>query len=227
MPRLSDYFSDQRIERLNSAHNRYVDLIRTTTDLPILSGKQLRRRQGKWRNFFTTRMSSPPQGLIVEIGCHCGQTLVNFAQNHPHLAFLALEITYKRVALSAQRALQHNNVYCLLLDARALDQVCAPDELDAVVCFFPDPWPRARQRKHRLFNDSFVQQLATLIKTNGLLWLKSDDEQYLNDCVNILTLLGFKRCTQQLLRPPPATVFERRFAERAIPTYESQWQKVI
>ena len=227
MPRLSDYFSDQRIERLNSEHNRYVDLIRTTTDLPILSGKQLRRRQGKWCNFFTDRMSRPPQGLIVEIGCHRGHTLVNLAQNHPRLAFLGIEITHKRVVLTAKRALQHNNIYCLLLDARALDQVCAPDDLNAVICFFPDPWPRTRQRKHRLFNNSFVQQLATLIKTNGLLWLKSDDKPYLNHCNNNLILNGFRRYTQQLLTPPPATVFERRFAEQAIPTYESQWQKVI
>ena len=226
MPRLADYFSDHRIARLDPAHNRYVDLIRTTTDLPILLGEQLRQRRGQWHNFFTARMSTPPQGLVVEIGCHRGQTLANLAQNHPHLAFLGLDITYKRVALTAQRTHNLNNVCCLLLDARALDQICAPAELTAVICFFPDPWPRTRQRKHRLFTDSFVQQLATLLKTNGVLWLKSDDRQYLNHCNNLLTLKGFCRYTQQLLSLPPATIFERRFAERAIPIYDSQWQKV-
>ena len=228
MPRLTDYFSDQRLERLNSAHNRYVDLIRTMNNLPILFGEQLQQRQGKWRNFFATQMPNPPQGLVVEIGRHRGPTLVNLAQNHPHLAFLGLDITFKRVVLTAQRSLQHNltNVCCLLLDARVLDQVCAPDELNAVICFFPDPWLRIRQRKHRLFNSSFSQQLATLIKANGFLWLKSDNKQYLDHCDNLMTFHGFRRYSQQLLIPPPATIFERRFTERAISIYESQWQKV-
>lgn len=229
MPRLTDYFSDQRIERLDSAHNRYVDLIRRASNLPMLFGGQLRQRQGRWHDFFASRMPNPPQGLVVEIGCHRGQTLVNLALNHPRLAFLGLDITFKRVVLTAQRSLQDNlsNVCCLLLDARLLDQVCAPSELNAVVCFFPDPWPRARQRKHRLFDSSFSQQLATLIKTNGLLWLKSDDKQYLDHCDNLMIFHGFRRHIQRLLIPPPATIFERRFAERAVPIYESQWQKVI
>lgn len=229
MTYLADYFSNRRTAQLNSIHNRYVEIVRTTTSLPLLFGEQLLDRQGNWRNFFANRMADPPQGLVVEIGCHRGQTLTHFAQNHPRLAFLGLDITYKRIVLSARLSLQHNltNVCYLLLDARALDQVCAQDELNAVVCFFPDPWPRTKQRKHRLFDKSFSQQLATLIKVNGFLWLKSDDRQYLNHCNNLIKSHGFRQHNQQLLTKPPASTFERHFTNRQLPTHESQWQRII
>ena len=44
--------------------------------------------------------------------------------------------------------------------------------------YFPDPWPKKRQRKRRLLDSVFLEILASRLETGGLLRIATDHEDY-------------------------------------------------
>ena len=57
-------------------------------------------------------------------------------------------------ALANIRIIQHDAV-------EVLEHMIAPDSLDGVHIFFPDPWHKARHHKRRLIQPKFVALLAS------------------------------------------------------------------
>ena len=58
-----------------------------------------------------------------------------------------------------------------------LDRI-APSSLAGVRIWFPDPWPKARQRHRRLVRDDVVARLVPLLRPGGWLHLATDIDDY-------------------------------------------------
>ena len=204
-----DPFRD-RTANLNSQHNPYVQMLQCK-HLPVLHSKRLQHISRNWSAYFTSRGMSPPQALLVEIGCYRGRNLLQIAQRYPHTACIGIDLTFKRVVLTAQAiaAYQLPNAVSVLSDAHDLTALFQPDTLDGIVCFFPDPWAKPRQRKKRLLSTSYCAQLANLLKAGGFLWLKTDDADYFTQAQQALLALGFRTANTQPLALTSA--FEQRF----------------
>jgi tRNA (guanine-N7-)-methyltransferase len=54
----------------------------------------------------------------------------------------------------------------------------APDSLDEVRVFFPDPWPKARHAKRRLVTLAFADLVASRLTPGGRLHIATDWEPY-------------------------------------------------
>lgn len=220
-----------RADLLNPLVNPYVAALLDGArgELPVAFGEQLRDAAGTWRARFPQLPASCR--LVVEIGCHKGETLFEMAADHPDTAFIGVDITYKRVVLTAQRAKAKNlhNVFCILANAAALHLLFAPGEVDGVVMFFPDPWSnKKRQTKHRLVDAAFMHKLVAILSAQGFFWYKTDCQPYFDSTAELAKQQGLALSDAGCLplNRDYSSVFERRFASMAVPRNDAVWHKL-
>lgn len=210
-------------------HNIYLPLIREAVEydkLPIMCGKQLERMSGTWHSYFHKLHNT--SSLLLEIGCHRGNVLCDIAQDFKNLALIGLDITLKRVYLSALRAHKlHLNtcIRILYFHAAHLQHLFSAEEIQVVIIFFPDPWnKKTRQQKHRLLNAQTIRTLHYIIAKGGHLWLKTDDASYFQTSCKLLCNQGFIDVSHQPFwlkkHSSYPSVFEKRFQNRGCATYE-------
>lgn len=226
-----------RAERLNATVNPYVALLRDASQdgsLPLAFGPQLTGFPGKWRQRIAEHheLECAPPKLVVEIGCHKGQTLLKMAEEHADTTFLGLDITYKRVVMTAQRAVsrESKNVFTALANAKMLDKLFAPGEVDGVVIFYPDPWvKKARQAKNRLVDDAFAARVLTVLAPGGFVWLKTDQQVYFDAAAESLDRAGLKRvgAGPGVAAGDYTSAFEQRFHAQNLPTWSGKWAKTF
>ena len=222
---------------LSDQVNPYLAALReanTDGGLPLVFGQALVPYPGQWRELAAAyhQRREPYKKLVLEIGCHQGRTLLEMAVAHPDILFIGMDITFKRVVTTAQRAKAKglNNVFVVLANAVALGQLFAAGELDGCLIFFPDPWiKKARQAKNRLVDETFARQLSGVLVTGGFCWLKTDHLEYFENSVEQLDGVGLVRVdtpTPPLLGKNFTSTFEQRFHQKGLETYAGQWVRM-
>lgn len=214
----------------NPDANPFVKIMRDSADegtLPILFGEALRNKPGAWLE------GSEKSELIVEIGCHKGDVLCQFAKARPEAFYVGLDITFKRVVETARRIrnLSLDNVMSVLANAQGIHEVFNPGEVQGLVVFYPDPWnQKKRQLKNRLINDSFAAKAFSVLAPGGFFWLKTDDRGYFEQAGAALEKAKFtpsKPDVHGLTLEPFTSRFEAGFALKNVPKNEAIWIKPI
>jgi tRNA (guanine-N7-)-methyltransferase len=59
-----------------------------------------------------------------------------------------------------------------------LSHVLKPESISEIHVYFPDPWPKPRHAKRRLFNETFLILAARVLKPGGIVKLVTDDDGY-------------------------------------------------
>lgn len=228
--RIEDPFRDPTL-RLRKEVNPYVErLIEGSADgsLQALYGPQLKGKKGEWLSYAKTRTGRSFKQLIVEVGSHKGEVLIQMAAANPETFFLGLDITFKRVVGLADRAAAEglDNVLALLCNGRALTQIFNQAELAGMIVFFPDPWiKKKRQQKNRLVDENFLSDLAEVLAPGGSFWFKTDHRPYFEDGA-ALADRKFTREEKRLFLAESnyPSNFEKRFTEKNLPTYSGSWR---
>lgn len=127
--------------------------------------------------------------VVLEIGFGMGETTAKIAAANPNTNWLGCEVygagvgaLLKRIdeqSLTNIRIIQHDAV-------EVLNQMIAPDRLDGVHIYFPDPWPKKRHHKRRLIQPDLVRLLASRIRPGGYLHLATDWEPYAEQMLEVL-----------------------------------------
>ncbi|MBM4250436.1 MAG: tRNA (guanosine(46)-N7)-methyltransferase TrmB [Deltaproteobacteria bacterium] len=220
---------------LSDQVNPYVAALRAANEdgsLALGFGRALEGSAGTWRQRVAAYYGKADgyKRLVIEIGCHLGKTLLEMAEANPDTLFIGFDITFKRVVTTAQRAKAKGlqNVFVVLANAAAIDQVFASGEVDGVVIFFPDPWvKKARQAKNRLVDASFCQRLEGVLVKDGFCWFKSDQRPYFDVVAAHLRERGFVRQATERPEVFPRdhiSTFESRFSQKNIDTYGGWWK---
>ncbi|HLS06117.1 MAG TPA: tRNA (guanosine(46)-N7)-methyltransferase TrmB [Wenzhouxiangella sp.] len=155
--------------------------------------------------------------LVAEIGFGNGDALSWMATNEPEKNFVGMEVHKPGVGRLLNRldAAGLTNVRVIMRDAvDVLGSQAAPASLDEVRIYFPDPWPKKRHHKRRLIQPAFLEQLAVVMRPQGILHLATDWRPYAQWMLEALAQVDAFRIQGRpwSARPDwrPQTHFERR-----------------
>ena len=155
----------------------------------------------------------------LEIGFGDGHNLVELARRHPERDFLGCEVHQPGVGRLLLGIEEHGlaNVRIHPDDALPLLRERVPDaSLDAILIYFPDPWPKKRHHKRRLLQPDTAELFARKLKPGGRLQFATDWEDYAVHALEVLsTCPAFANMSPDggwVPRPAerPETKFERR-----------------
>lgn len=141
--------------------------------------------KGKW-NQDVFKNNHP---LIIEIGVGYGEFMTHYCLQHPEHNYVGMDIRFKR-SFNVAKKLQDKelqNMRFLRAQGQRLPWLFDQREIDQLLCFFPDPWPRKKQFKRRLFQKDFFQSLSTLLKPQGTLLFKTDHLEMFEWALNELS----------------------------------------
>lgn len=207
--------------------NAFLSVLRDS-DLPLLYGPRLKPCAGQWQKHFVEKMPAPPKDLVLEIGSHYGEVILKMAKDEEDTAFIGMDITLKRVVKLAQKAQEYqlHNLTSILCNAKFLDQLFAPEELDGVLVFFPDPWAKKkRYHKNRLLKPEFLALLAKKLKPEAYFWFKTDWEPYNAEVLETLRAADWREIQPKTGLPSKVYTsrFERLFKSAGQTTFASVW----
>ena len=134
--------------------------------------------------------------LVLEIGFGEGEFLIDAAQCDRSRNYLGLEIKGGRFrkAVRAAEKLSLENLRFIHVEAEiALRQVFGEKMFDLVLVNFPDPWPKKKHSKHRMFNREFIGCLAKVLMGGGSTVIKTDQLSYIKQIVSEFEKSGLFR----------------------------------
>ena len=121
--------------------------------------------------------------LDLEIGPGAGDFFMYLATHNTNRLFIAVELKYKPLIQSAQKIKKKicMNAKAIRYNARMLDDIFSPEEINNIYIHFPDPWPKKRHHKHRLVTQDFVKKIYKLQRKNSFVEIKTDHRTYFNE----------------------------------------------
>ncbi|HFS66711.1 MAG TPA: tRNA (guanosine(46)-N7)-methyltransferase TrmB [Flavobacteriia bacterium] len=136
----------------------------------VLNGFSLK---GKWKFFFDN--NNP---IVLELGCGKGEYTVALARKNPNINYIGIDIKGARFWRGAKTALKEklNNVAFVRTQIELIDQIFAENEVAEIWITFPDPQIKYKRTVHRLTNLDFLKKYHFVLKSNGIVHLKTDSE---------------------------------------------------
>jgi tRNA (guanine-N7-)-methyltransferase len=156
---------------------------------------------------------------MLEIGFGAGEALLAFAQSHPEMDCIGIEVHRPGIGhlLLGVEAAGLSNIRVIDRDAVEVLQDEIPSASIAVAhIFFPDPWHKKRHHKRRLIQPPFVELLARVLEPGATLRLATDWENYALQMRDVLdSSTAFRNVAGEQGFVPrsevrPLTKFERR-----------------
>lgn len=120
-------------------------------------------------------------GWEVELGFGKGRYLLTRAAECPERRFLGIEIASPYYRLAVQRASRGalSNLVLIRGESLYLLATALPRRFaEAVHVYFPDPWPKTRHQKRRLFDAESVDLILDALLERGILYFASDHADY-------------------------------------------------
>ncbi len=175
---------------------------------------------GHWRDLFP----HPERPLYVELGTGKGQFISRMAAMRPDANFVGIEreqgVMYYAAKKTVESETPLENVRLLLVDAKDLETIFAPGEIDGLFLNFSDPWPKARHYKRRLTYRENLDHYASLLAKGGRLVFKTDNRGLFAFTVEELAARRWKMSSLTLdLHAHPAggdamTEYEEKFSRK-------------
>jgi tRNA (guanine-N7-)-methyltransferase len=161
--------------------------------------------------------------LEVEVGSGKARFLIEAARRSPAHDFLGIELSlayYRicRVRLARARA---GNVRIVRADGRRfVESSLAAASVHAFHIYFPDPWPKKRQKKRRLLDGVFLEALADKLSEGGLVRIATDHADYGSGIDPLVqTVPRLERLPWEAFPPPPPSHYELKYAAQGRPVW--------
>ena len=126
---------------------------------------------------------------LLEIGFGMGEATAHIAAQMLEKNFLCCEVHTPGVGALLKRISEQGltNIRILQHDAvEVLAHMLAPQSLDGVLIFFPDPWHKKKHNKRRLIQPPLIAQLVTRLKPGAYIHCATDWQPYAEQILEVL-----------------------------------------
>lgn len=97
--------------------------------------------------------------------------------------------------------------------------------MEAMHVYFPDPWPKDKHARHRLIDGEFPGHTARLLKSGGVIHLRTDDMAYFEQMQEVFRAHGgFELESTPSDLASRVTEFEADFNAQGKPTRRASWR---
>src|SRR5690554_3412357 len=133
--------------------------------------------------------------IVLELACGKGEYTVNLARQFPDINFVGVDYKGNRIWRGAKTALEEGitNVGFLRIQIETILEHFAEKEIDEIWITFPDPQPQDSREKKRLTNPKFLEKYKAILKDNGLMHLKTDNDDFYAYTIEQIDLLNFQK----------------------------------
>lgn len=130
--------------------------------------------KGKWNSMFF-KNDNP---LVLELGCGRGEYTVNLAKTFADKNFIGVDIKGARIWRGAKTGIEEKikNMAFLRVEIELINNYFDANEVDEIWITFPDPQPQISREKKRLTHDRFLDNYKQILKANGIVHLKTDND---------------------------------------------------
>ena len=178
-------------------------------------------RAGSWHDIFGN-----DHPIHIEIGMGKGRFLMELAAKNPDINYVGIE-KYSSVLIRALEKMSEMetplvNIRFVRMDAEAITKVFGAGEVDRIYLNFSDPWPKDRHAKRRLTSDRFLPIYDQILKKDGIIEFKTDNQDLFSFSIEELPLFGFElsEVTRDLHADGPVGVmtdYEAKFYGQGLP----------
>jgi tRNA (guanine-N7-)-methyltransferase len=167
--------------------------------------------------------------VILEIGSGKGRFLLSTAMERPDVNLIGIEKSLHYHRFIRDRFLKRDlrNVRLINYDAFVVLQKMIRDaSLAEVHIYFPDPWPRKRERKRRIIRPEALQEIKRVLVDGGMGIYVTDHQEYFESAAPLVEE-AFERTERRVPGPddPPRTNYEAKYREEGRPVFEIRFWK--
>ncbi len=141
--------------------------------------------------------------LFIEVGMGKGRFMMEMAALHPEVDFIGIERyesvllralqKYERLAASGEKP---ENLRFMCIDALEVGDYFKQGSVDRIYLNFSDPWPKDRHSHRRLVCDRFLKLFRQILKKEGTLEFKTDNEGLFDFALTQVEVSGFEIVAQ-------------------------------
>ena len=144
--------------------------------------------KGSWRKDFFKNKNP----IVLELGCGKGEYTVHLAQRSPHINHIGIDIKGARFWRGAKTAIEegYTNVCFIRMQVELIIQCFAEGEVNEIWITFPDPQIKYKRTKHRLTQPDLLKIYKTVLKSGGLIHLKTDSEFLFGYTLGVVSQMG-------------------------------------
>ena len=121
------------------------------------------------------------QCIAIEFCSGTGDWIIESAKQNKDTYYIAVERKFKRVCKIADKREKAglDNLFIVCGNAETFIKYFIKQPVfSRVYVNFPDPWPKTKHEKHRLFSSEFVSDLELVLKPEASLMLVTDDRPF-------------------------------------------------
>ncbi|MCS4168318.1 tRNA (guanosine(46)-N7)-methyltransferase TrmB [Sphingobacterium paramultivorum] len=132
--------------------------------------------KGKWAE----KQFGNNNPVVLELACGKGEYTVNLARLFPEKNFIGIDFKGNRIWRGAKTALEDGirNVAFLRIQIETILEHFAENEIDEIWITFPDPQPQDSREKKRLTGPKFLDRYKIIMKPEGMMNLKTDNDGF-------------------------------------------------
>jgi len=132
--------------------------------------------------------------LYIEIGMGMGDFITRSAALHPDIFYVGLEREETCVARAIKKArdLDLKNFKVLHDDAMDISELFDEESVSLIYLHFSDPWPKKRTHKRRLTYPTFLKSYEKILKKDGILVFKTDNQDFFADSLTYFETSAFE-----------------------------------
>ena len=142
----------------------------------VLRDREAEQFAGAWGR----KVFANDHPIAAEIGSGYGHFMLQYCEGHPEVNLVGIDYRFKRGFQLAKKIHRSGLINIRYLRARGerLHFIFAPEEVDRIFFFFPDPWPKGRHHKKRLFAPPLLDSAHKVLRPGGRFFVKTDHEGY-------------------------------------------------